>query len=335
MTANAAKDTIAQVLAMPPEWALHERTLIAWPTRADLWGSLLDAAKDEYAATANAIAEFEPVTMVASDDDVDDARRRCASGVTVIALPLDDSWLRDSGPIVVRNGVERVAVDFVFNSWGQKFHPFDRDAKLAARLADQLGMRVRPSKMVLEGGSISIDDQGTLITTEQCLLNPNRNPRMDRHEIEVELMGQLGANRVVWLGQGLLEDRDTDGHVDLVASFLPSGEVLLLDVDAINPNFEHCQENRARLTAEGLTVRSMPFLAYAEAADEEVAVSYMNYYVCNGAVIMPLAGTETDEAARLRLAELHPDHEVVGVPAVTLAYGGGGPHCITQQVPAL
>jgi agmatine deiminase len=322
-------------LTMPPEWATHESTLVAWPSRAELWGPCLEAAKDEYAATANAIAAFEPVLMVARPEDAAEARRRCAAAVEIVELPIDDSWLRDSGPIVVsdRHG-DRVAVDFGFNAWGEKFTPYDEDVKVAARLAERLGLPRRASDMVLEGGSITVDGEGTLLTTEQCLLHPSRNPGMDRAAIEAELRDQLGVERVVWLGQGLVEDRDTDGHVDLIAAFLPSGPVLLQDVPEGNPNHAACRENLARLEAAGLAVRPMPELAYTEVAGEAVAVSYMNHYICNGGVVVPLAGRDPDAAALDVLADAYPGYEVVGVPGAVLAYGGGGPHCITQQVPA-
>lgn len=327
-------DEPTQTLTMPPEWARHECTLMAWPSRAELWGPALAAAKDEYVATANAIAAFEPVVMVARPADAADARSRCAAAVEILELPIDDSWLRDSGPIVVTGAGERVAVDFGFNAWGEKFLSYDDDAKVAARLAEHLGLPRRASDMVLEGGSIAVDAEGTLLTTEQCLLHPSRNPGMDRAAIEAELRAQLGLRRVVWLGLGLVEDRDTDGHVDLIAAFLPSGEVLLQDVPAGNPNEAACRENAARAAAAGLAVRPMPHLAYTEVAGEPVAVSYMNHYICNGGVVVPLAGQELDGAALELLAGAYPDHEVVGVPGATLAYGGGGPHCITQQVPA-
>jgi agmatine deiminase len=323
---------------MPPEWAPHERTLMAWPARASLWGSELAAAKREYAGVANAIAAFEPVTMVAAPGGAAaaEARAACAGAVDVVELALDDSWLRDSGPIVVSDGAgERAAVCFRFNAWGEKFHPYDADAQLAARLAERLGLPARRSELVLEGGSIAVDGGGTLLSTEQCLLNPNRNPRLGRDAIEAELRAQLGAERVVWLGEGLLEDRDTDGHVDMIAAFLPSGGALLQVVPPDDPNHANCVENAARLRAAGYDVQEMPQLARAEVAGEAIVCSYMNHYVCNGAVIVPLAGqSQLDEDALGVVRRAYPEREVVGVPALTIAYGGGGPHCITQQVPA-
>jgi agmatine deiminase len=321
---------------MPPEWAPHERTLMAWPARRELWGPELEAAKAEYAGVANAIAAFEPVTMVAAPGAGDEARRACTGGVEIVELPIDDSWLRDAGPVVVTDGAgERAAVCFRFNAWGEKFHPYDADALVAARLAERLGLPGRRSELVLEGGAILVDGAGTLLTTEQCLLNPNRNPELGRDAIEAELCAQLGVQRVVWLGQGLLEDRDTDGHVDMIAAFLPSGGALLQVVGEDDPNHANCQENAARLRAAGYEVQEMSQLARATVADEQIVCSYMNHYICNGAVVMGVAGQpELDEAAVEVVRRAYPEREVVPVPALTIAYGGGGPHCITQQVPA-
>ena len=323
---------------MPPEWAQHERTLMAWPQRRELWASELAAAKAEYAGVANAIAAFEPVLMVAAPGRGEEARAACASAVEVVELPLDDSWLRDSGPIVVSDGAgERLAIDFRFNAWGEKFPPWDRDDLIAGRLAERLGLPARRSELVLEGGSLVVDGDGTLVTTEQCLLSPSRNPSLDRAAIERELIAQLGIERIVWLGEGLAEDRDTDGHVDMIAAFLPGGGLLLQDAPEGDVNHDSCQENAARARAAGIEVVAMPFLARAEVAGEAVGLSYMNHYICNGGVIVPQAGgaaRATDEAALEAINLAYPDHEVVGVPALTIAFGGGGPHCITQQVPA-
>ena len=320
---------------MPPEWERHERTIMGWPTRRELWGETIGQARADYAHVANAIAAFEPVLMIANAGvDAADAQAACGSGVEILELPLDDSWLRDCGPIYVRDADgRRSAVHFRFNAWGEKFRPYDKDAAVGGLVAEALGDPVVPAPMVLEGGSIYVDDTGTLITTEQCLLNPNRNPELGRSEIEELLRRYLGVERIVWLGNGLVEDRDTDGHVDLIAAFCDSGRVLLQTVAEDNPNFENCAENRRRLHDAGIEVIELPFLPYATVAGEEVAAGYMNFYLCNGAVIVPVSGAETDEAALSIVGTAYPGREVVPVPGVVLAYGGGGPHCITQQVP--
>jgi agmatine deiminase len=319
----------------PAEWEPHERTLMGWPCRRELWGETIEQARSDYAVVADTIAQFEPVTMIANPGaDAAEARRRCGAAVEVVGLALDDSWLRDCGPIYVYDeGGRRVALHFRFNAWGEKFSPWAHDAAVGALIAERLGDEVVPVPMVLEGGSIITDGVGTLLTTEQCLLNPNRNPGHSREQIEATLRERLGVERILWLGQGLVEDRDTDGHVDLIASFTPSREVLLQVVGTENPNFEHCQENRNRLLAAGLEVIEMPFLPYVEVAGETVVASYLNYYICNGAVIVPVCGLDSDHPALALIGRVYPGREVVGVPGPALAYGGGGPHCITQQVP--
>jgi len=321
---------------MPAEWAPHERTLMAWPTRPDLWGDQLQAARDDYAATANAIAAFEPVTMVcASAAEAAQARAALTSAVAVVELPIDDSWLRDNGPIFVTDGAgRRAGVHFGFNSWGGKWAPWDRDAAVGSSLVDLVGDPRYDAPLVLEGGSIAVDGDGTLVTTEECLLNPNRNPDLSREEIEAGMRDYLGADTIVWLGQGLVEDRDTDGHVDLIAAFTRPGEVLLQSVPAGRPSHERMADNRARLVAAGLDVVDFPILAAVEVAGEPVAVSHLNFYVCNDAAIVPVAGVATDAEALDRIAAAYPGREVVGVPGRVIAFGGGGPHCITQQVPA-
>ncbi|HLI58187.1 MAG TPA: agmatine deiminase family protein [Solirubrobacteraceae bacterium] len=323
----------------PAEWERHERTIMGWPCRTELWGETLAQARADYATVANAIGEFEPVTMIANPgEQAAQARAACGAAVDVVELPLDDSWLRDCGPIYTLDddGI-RVAVHFRFNAWGEKFPPWERDAAVGALVAELLGDDVREADLVLEGGSILTDGEGTLLTTEQCLLHPNRNPSLGREEIEAALQANLGVERIVWLGDGLVEDRDTDGHVDLIAAFTAPGHVLLQSVAEGNPNHEACVENSRRLRAAGIAVSEMPLLPYGEVAGETVAGSYMNFYICNGGVIVPLAGVDPDmdEQALAVIAAAYPGRDIVGVPGLVLAYGGGGPHCITQQVPAI
>jgi agmatine deiminase len=287
---------------------------------------------------ANAVAAFEPVVVVASPgEQAADARARCAGQVEVLELPIDDSWLRDSGPIFVVDGDDggrRVGVHFRFNAWGEKFAPWDRDEAAGGELARRYGDDVVEVPFVLEGGSIAVDGEGTLITTEQCLLHSNRNPSLTREQIERGLIEHLGAERVVWLGLGLEEDRDTDGHVDLIAAFTAPGEVLLQAGPPGTEDELRMEDNRARLETAGLRVRRLGPLPVVELGGQRVAVSHMNFYVCNGAVVVPLAGVESDDEALATIGAAYPGREVVGVPGAVLAYGGGGPHCVTQQVPA-
>ncbi len=318
---------------------------MGWPCRVGLWGETIERARADYAMVANAIAAFEPVTMIANPGaDTAAARAACTSSIEVVQIPLDDSWLRDCGPIYVRDGDsdgggggdgdgQRVAIHFRFNAWGEKFSPWQRDAAVGGLVAQALGDPVRRSELVLEGGSILGDGAGTLITTEQCLLHPSRNPKWSREQIEAELRERLGAERIVWLGQGLIEDRDTDGHVDLLAAVIARNRVLLQSAEVENPNHERMAENRRRLLAAGLAVSEMPLLPYATVAGQRVVAGYLNLYLCNGAVIVPVCGEASDEEALAVIGHALPGREVVPVPGAVLAYGGGGPHCITQQVP--
>jgi agmatine deiminase len=323
---------------MPAEWARHERTLMCWPARAELWNGLQAQAEADYAAVANAIAAFEPVLMAAHPAQAAAARAALTAAVEVVPIPIDDSWARDSGPIFVTDAEgRRAGLDFGFNGWGEKFPPWDDDARYAERVLAHLGEdRIDATDLVLEGGSIAVDGEGTLVTTEQCLLHPSRNPSRSWEEIEAVLRERLGVERVVWLGLGLVEDRDTDGHVDNVCTFTAPGRVVLQTVaDEGSANFAHAQENLARLRAAGLEVAELELLPYVEHDGPPTVVPYTNFYVCNGAVIVPVTGVGTDEEALARLGALYPGREVVGVPGRTLALGGGGVHCITQQVPAV
>ncbi len=329
---------------MPAEWAPHERTLMAWPQRAAAWrGVGIEQARADHAEIARSIARFEPVLMVVDPTQVDAARASCVGEVEVVGLPIDDSWLRDSGPLfVVGAGGRRAGVDFGFNGWGERFTPYANDAAVAARLLEQLGIERHEAPLVLEGGSIALDGEGTLITTEQCLLHPSRNPGRAREEIEALLCRYLGVEVVIWLGQGLVEDVDTDGHVDNVCAFVRPGAVLAQTVsNRDDPDWAICQENLRRLRAardargRALGVIELDLLPRVVASGRTVAVPYMNYYVANGAVIVPVAGQASDARALELIGAAYPGREVVPVPGLTLALGGGGVHCITQQVPAV
>jgi len=327
-------------LRMPAEWAPHERTLIAWPAREEAWrGASIEQARDVHAEVVAAVAAFEPVTLVVDPAHAAGARRRVtAENVELLELPIDDSWLRDSGPLIVTGPAgRRAGIDFRFNAWGEAFAPYDKDAAVSARLLEHLGIERFGSPMVLEGGSIAVDGTGRLVTTEQCLLSPNRNPLLSREEIEAELSAHLGVEQVVWLGRGLVEDADTDGHVDNVCAFLAPRRALLQVVAGDeDPNAVAAEDNARRLVAAGIDVERWELLPRFERADGSVvAIPYVNFYLCNGAAIVPLGEQDPDMDAEAldRLRALLTDREVVGVPGEVLALGGGGVHCITQQVP--
>lgn len=325
--------------SMPPEWGPHQRCLMAWPTRRSLWGELLDQAKRDYAEIATTIAGFEPVLMICRPEDVAEVSDRCGAQIDVEAIEIDDSWTRDNGPVFVADGRGEVAiVDFGFNAWGGKYQPYDRDAALTTALADVLGVRRYPAPIVLEGGAFFVDGEGTLITTEGPVLDPRRNPGATKAGIEQVLSEYLGADRVVWLVAA--PDRDTDGHIDGVAQYARPGALLLLVPD--DPRHDHAAfaaENIRRLrTAWDARGRRMEVIRFGVtgsgmAGSHQVEVSYLNCYLANGAVITPVAGAAQDERALSELAAAFPGRTVVAVPGTTLSYGGGGPHCITQQMP--
>jgi agmatine deiminase len=329
--------------AMPAEFAPHQATWMSWPTERSLWAGHLDAARDDWAATARAVAAFEPVVMVCNPREATDVRRRCGQGVEALEMPIDDSWLRDNGPIFVTNGKGEIAlVHFGFNSWGEKYLPYDRDARLPELVASHFGVRRYRAPFVLEGGSFFVDGEGTVLTTEQCLLHPNRNPSMSREEIEDGLRSFLGVDEVVWLPHGLVEDRDTDGHIDGLAQLVQPGVVMLaVAAGEADPNAPRFDEDRRILQgardAQGRSFEVLdgPVNGWAELEGiGPIVIPYMNHYLANGAVIVPVGDIPEDDAALELLAKAYPDREVVGVPGAIVSFGGGGPHCITQQVPA-
>lgn len=327
---------------MPAEWVPHQATLVAWPTRTRqaLWGPAFERAKQDYAAIAQAITAFEPVIMVCNPGEAAEVRDRCGAGVEALEIPIDDSWLRDSGPIFVRDQRGQVAmVHFGFNAWGGKYRPWDFDAAAPKAIAAHLGVRRYQAPFVLEGGAFLVDGDGTLLTTEGVLLNPNRNPGLSRSQIEAGLADYLGVEKVIWLQA--YPDRDTDGHIDGIVQYVGPGTILLeTPADPANHNYRLAPENLRRLgrasdaVGRPFSVLGFEPTGWGEVAGTAVEIPYLNCYLANGAVIMPMAGMSADEEAHARVAEAFPDREVVCVPGAVLAYGGGGPHCITQQVPA-
>ncbi len=330
-------------MRMPAEWEFHEQCLVAWPTREELWDPYFEEAKKEFAAVCNAIVEFEPLTLFVDIGQLVDAKRFVSSAVDIVELPLDDSWVRDTGPIGIVDGTgRRVGVDFRFNSWGERFLPFDKDAASAELILAHFGIDRIKSDMVLEGGSITVDGEGTLITTKQCLLNPNRNPEMSREEIEDELKARLGVQKVVWLRWGHFEDEHTDGHVDGICTYVRPGVVVAQTCeDPANPNYDLMAENievlRSERDAAGrpFEIIELPYFPYYELDGLQLMVSYANFYLANGGVVVPVANHPLDGEALSVLKSAFPDRDVVGVPGRIISFGGGGPHCITQQVPAL
>jgi agmatine deiminase len=328
---------VASGFSMPPEWAQHSACLMAWPTRRDLWNGRFDEAKHDYAVVARAVSDFERVLMICAPGAAAEVRNRCGGAIEIVELPINDSWARDSGPIFVRDGSGNIAaVKFRFNAWGDRWHPYDDDAKLPERIAAHLGMRLFTAPFVLEGGAILVDGDGTLITTEQCLLNPNRNPTMTREQIQQGLKDYLGVETVVWLPFGHSLDvgpAGTDGHVDGVAQYIAPGHLLLeAPSDPAASEYAPGQANLARLlAARDARGRTLKVTVMDPGANAQV--SYANHYIANGAVIVPTGGDDNDGPVLEFLATVYPGREIVGVPGTALSFGGGGPHCITQQIP--
>lgn len=327
---------------MPHEGGPHERTLVAWPCREALWQDHLHEGRAAASELIRTIARFEPVSVLARPQDAEAAEAAVGGpDIDVVAVPIDDSWLRDTGPTWVVGGGRRLALDFRFNGWGGRFTPHDDDDRIPERWCDATGEQRRRVDLVLEGGSIAVDGAGTLVTTEQCLLHPNRNPSLTRAAIERRLCEELGVDTVIWLPFGL-DDRDTDGHVDLVAACSRPGTWLFQGCDDPSDP-EHARLALSRrclheaLDAGGraIEVIDLPTLPYVDVAGWRLPVPYLNLYLCNGGVIVPVTGHAGDDEALATIAEAFPDRIVAPVDARWLALGGGGPHCMTQQVPSV
>jgi agmatine deiminase len=318
-----------------PEWAPHEAVWIGFPSHAGLWEDDLAPAQAEVADFAAAVAaegQGEQVWLVAADDAAAVEAERLAPFAKVIVEPFGDIWLRDTAAIVLGSGSHRRAADFAFNGWGGKYD-LPGDDTIGARLAKAANLPCSRSDWILEGGAIDGDGSGLVLTTEQCLLNPNRNPGMDRADVEAALRRDLGFERVVWLGEGLLNDH-TDGHIDNLARFVAPGRVAIPTPAAGDPNAAVYQDAARRLADAGLDIVTLPSPGEVVRGGEIVPASYMNFYIGNAAVVVPLYGAANDEAAVAAVQALFPDRKAVGLRADHVLTGGGSFHCISQQVPA-
>jgi agmatine deiminase len=315
---------------------------MGWPQRDSIWHGYIEAARDDFARVAQAISRYEPVTMLADPAQAPDAARRCGPTVRIEAMPIDDSWLRDSGPTFVLDSAgRRAASAFVFNAWGAKCHPFDKDAAVGAGVAALAGAPVYRSELVVEGGGFLSDGEGTLLTAESCVLNANRNPGWTRAQADAELRAMLGVRKIIWL-PGDLTDAATDGHVDgYVAFFKPGGVLFEVVADPADPRFSLMAENRRILETEtDARGRKFDVVPIAEAprsatpsGEEIYCRSYVNFYLANGAVIAPAYGIPEDAQVIDTLRRAYPTRDVVTLSLRDLFRGGGGIHCITQQEP--
>ena len=319
-----------------PEWAPHEAMWIGFPSHPDLWEDDLEPAQEEVAALAAALwadGKGEEIRLVAANEEAAERARTLCPFATVIVEPFGDVWLRDTGPVVVGSGTERRAQGFGFNGWGGKYE-LEGDDSVGERLAASATLPYAKADWILEGGAIDGDGTGTIITTEECLLNENRNPALSREDIENRLKRDLGADRVVWLGDGLCNDH-TDGHVDNLARFVGEGLVAIPEATGDDdPNGDAFGDAAAALLDADLDVTAIPSPGKVERDGEVVPASYMNFLIGNAAVVVPVYGAPNDEAALAAIAALFPDRQVVGLRADHLLTGGGSFHCISQQVPA-
>ena len=363
MTRTLASDPRRDGYRMPGEFERHSGCWMLWPERPDNWRLGAKPAQAAFTAVATAIAGSEPVTVGASAAQFANARRMLPASVRVVELSSDDAWMRDVGPTFVidaRGGVR--GVDWRFNAWGGLnggiYFPWDLDDAVAHKVLEVEGRDRYRAPFVLEGGAIHVDGQGTLLTTEECLLNPNRNPHLTRAEIEALLARYLNIETVVWLGRGVHLD-ETDGHVDNLCAYVRPGEVVLTWTDdRSDPQYEISRDALERLM-QARDARGRRFKVHKlvqpgplhmtreEAGGVDVvegsqprnagarlAGSYVNFYVGNRRVVVPLLDPKRDGAALRKIRELFPRREVVGVPGREILLGGGNIHCITQQVPA-
>jgi len=349
---------------MPAEYEPHAGTWMLWPERRDNWRSGGQPAQHAFTALATAIAAFEPVSVGATANQYEFARALLPEAVRVVEISSNDAWMRDVGPTCVVDAAGDVrGIDWPFNAWGGLsgglYFPWDQDDLVARKVLEIEACDRYRAPLILEGGSIHVDGEGTVLVTEQCLLNPNRNPHLSREDIEAQLRAYLGVSTVIWLGEGVIND-ETDGHIDNLACFVRPGEICLtwtdnrrdpqwrVSHDALERLLEARDARGRRFKVHKLPQPRTLTVSKAEAAGvqcrdgvkarqagERLAASYANFYIANGGVVMPLLDERSDAAAMAVLQRVFPDRQVVGVPGREILLGGGNIHCITQQIPAV
>ena len=328
---------------MPDESEPHQRTWMAFATSEEIWGKkLLPVVRGNLASIAKAIARYEPVSMLVTEDDYDIAYDLVGSSVELVVAPLDDLWMRDTGPIfVLSDQGEKAAVQFNFNGWGEK-QDFDQDAEVAGFVARRAKSKLITTSLILEGGGIEVDGHGTAIISESCVLNKNRNPGVSKAQCEAELKKLLGLEKIIWLA-GIAGKDITDGHTDFYARFARQG-VVVAGYDADPKSYDHAvtKKNleilRKATDAQGnkleVVVIEGPVTVRKQYESDDFAAGYINFYVCNGAVIAPEFGdAKADRAAKVKLQALFSGRDIVQINIDALAAGGGGIHCTTQQEP--
>lgn len=347
---------------MPGEFEPHEKCWMLWPYRKDNWRLKAGPAQEVFSRVARAISGFEPVAMGVPGHQFKTAQNSLPSDIERVEIESDDAWMRDTGPTFVKNDKGEVrGIDWEFNAWGGLnggiYFPWDKDDEVAGQVLEHAGKDRYCAPFILEGGSIHTDGQGTLITTEECLLNPNRNPDFSRFQIEIYLKEYLNIEKIIWLGKGVYMD-ETDGHVDNLCCFVKPGEVLLhWTDDKTDPQYDISCDAFDRLSGcvdakkrklkihkihqpgplymteeESLGVEKKPHAAPRDEGNR-LAGSYVNFYMANNGIVMPLFNDPHDKDAMEKIKRLFPDREVIGVYAREILLGGGNIHCITQQQP--
>ena len=324
-------------VSMPPEWHPQRWLWIGFPHDAEEWPGFLGRAQEQIAAFASAVADSGQAVRLIVRDEANAARARslCSAAVTLEVRRYGDVWLRDTGPLVVQRDGQPLGQRFGFNGWGGKYL-MDGDQEIGAELAESADLPVRTADWILEGGAVDTDGTGLVVTTEQCLLNPNRNPSLSRGDIEARLERDLGFDRVLWLGDGLINDH-TDGHVDNLARFVAPNTLALPRVTgADDPNAAIYANARARAEAFGVTVRDVPSPGRVESGGGRIEpASYMNFAITSKLVVVPTYGTAHDADGVAAVEALFPDRDVVGILADAVLAGGGSFHCASQQMPVL
>lgn len=336
-------NAISNQFYMPAEWHPHQCCWMGWPRRAESFPQPITVIQQACANVIQAIAQFEPVKLITSPAEEEYARIMCQNQVEIVHLPLDDIWLRDTAPTFVINDQKDIAgVNWQFNAWGgelENLADYRQDVELAKNILQYLKLPQFSAPLVLEGGSIHVDGQGTVLTTEQCLLNENRNPHLSRTQIENYLHTYLGTEKVIWLGKGLEHD-ETAGHIDNLACFIRPGVVAALTTtDPQDSHYPSLQENLRRLRqATDAKGRSLDIIEIPQPQPRyngarRLSLSYINFYIANGAIIMPIFNDPADQQAIDLLTQAFPHYQIIPVYSLDIVHGEGGIHCITQQQP--
>lgn len=331
-----------QGFQMPPEWSKHTRTFMEWPVKEALWPEPFTEILPAFADIAKQIVRFEPVTLIVRPELATQAALLCGPDIEILPIPHNDSWMRDNGPtFVVNQHGDLAGINWIFTGWGGKF-PAEDDNRVASQLLNHYNIPCFDAPIVMEGGSFHVDGEGTLITTEECLLNPNRNPSFSREEIENFLKRYLNVSQIIWLKRGWAGD-DTDGHIDNLACFAGPG-VIITQVcsDPADLNYEISIENTRILeTATDARGRSFDIITIEQPPadfydDMRLTLSYLNFYFVNGGLILPVFGGKaavSDQTAQQTLQKVFPDRRIATINGTIIARGGGNVHCLTQQMP--